>query len=149
MDRPMGPATRYTPWCNTRYFDFFKITYEIRILCYFRAEYGGKWKALHYFATKFFAPVSLIVFEDDTILKVYAASDLLTPMYGTLQVLIHTWDSFTPTGQYTAPYTILPNQSGEMYSESIGSLLHYGGCPYKVILLRALLQNVSMLETSC
>lgn len=41
-----------------------------------RAEFGGKWKMLHYFAQNFFAAVLPVGFEDDDTFFVYAVSDL-------------------------------------------------------------------------
>lgn len=40
------------------------------------AEFGGKWKMLHYFAQNFFAAVLPVGFEDDGTLFIYAVSDL-------------------------------------------------------------------------
>lgn len=40
------------------------------------AEFGGKWKMLHYFAHDFFAAVLPVAFEDKGALHIYAVSDL-------------------------------------------------------------------------
>lgn len=40
------------------------------------AEFGGKWKMLHYFAREFFAPVLPVAFEEGDALRIYAVSDL-------------------------------------------------------------------------
>ncbi|XP_076814346.1 beta-mannosidase-like isoform X2 [Clavelina lepadiformis] len=96
-------------------------------------EYGGKWKALHYFATKFFAPISLIMYDDDTILKMYAASDVNNPVYGTMVLTIRSWISFGFTGQKTYQVNILPHRSVKLAEESLGQILHEGGCPYKEV----------------
>lgn len=40
------------------------------------AEFGGKWKMLHYFAQNFFAAVLPVGFEEDGTLLIYAVSDL-------------------------------------------------------------------------
>ena len=40
------------------------------------AEFGGKWKMLHYFAQNFFSAVLPVGFEDDDALLIYAVSDL-------------------------------------------------------------------------
>lgn len=40
------------------------------------AEFGGKWKMLHYFAQNFFADVLPVGFEDADTLFIYAVSDL-------------------------------------------------------------------------
>ncbi|KAH0500793.1 Beta-mannosidase [Microtus ochrogaster] len=39
-------------------------------------EYGGKWKMLHYFAQRFFAPLLPVGFEDKGVFYVYGVSDL-------------------------------------------------------------------------
>lgn len=41
-----------------------------------RAEFGGKWKMLHYFARDFYAAVLPVAFEDQGLLHIYAVSDL-------------------------------------------------------------------------
>lgn len=38
-------------------------------------DYFGRWKALHYFARRFFAPVSVIAADDGGVIRVYVASD--------------------------------------------------------------------------
>lgn len=45
-------------------------------LCRLFAEYGGKWKMLHYFARRFFAPLLPVGFERQDVLHIYAVSDL-------------------------------------------------------------------------
>ena len=47
----------------------------IRVHCVC-AEFGGKWKMLHYFAQNFFAAILPVAFEDDNTLFIYAVSDL-------------------------------------------------------------------------
>lgn len=43
-------------------------------------EYGGKWKAVHYFAKNFFANVALTAFDDDSVMTIYSISDEMTPI---------------------------------------------------------------------
>lgn len=48
---------------------------KIQVLLLISAEFGGKWKMLHYFAQNFFAPVLPVGFEDDDEFLIYAISD--------------------------------------------------------------------------
>lgn len=43
----------------------------------FISEYGGKWKMLHYFARKFFAPILISPYVDNSDLKVFLVVDEL------------------------------------------------------------------------
>uniref|UniRef100_A0A8C5A276 beta-mannosidase n=1 Tax=Gadus morhua TaxID=8049 RepID=A0A8C5A276_GADMO len=49
-------------------------------------EFGGKWKMLHYFAQRFFAPVLPVGFEDGVSMVIYAVSDLSVDLNLTAQV---------------------------------------------------------------
>ncbi|XP_028176532.1 beta-mannosidase [Ostrinia furnacalis] len=61
-------------------------------------EYGGKWKMLHYFAKRFFAPVLIspaLLSTGDVVL--YLLNDRLVPILNaTVLVQVYKWDSFTP-----------------------------------------------------
>lgn len=62
------------------------------------AEFGGKWKMLHYFAKKFFSPVlvspELTAYDE---LHVYLISDLLKDVQGVqLNITVYSWDDFQP-----------------------------------------------------
>nr|CAB3263609.1 beta-mannosidase [Phallusia mammillata] len=113
-------------------------------------EYGGKWKALHYYATKFFAPVTLIAYDDDTQLTVYSASDVDVGMNGTLLISVRSWQQFDPLYVFKKPVVIPPNQSTQLLQESVGSILHYGQCPYKELcyLTISVMEDTSILPTS-
>lgn len=50
------------------------------------SEYGGKWKALHYFAQHFFAPLLPVAHEADDVLYIYSVSDLHSDYKLTLTV---------------------------------------------------------------
>ena len=50
------------------------------------SEFGGKWKMLHYFAQRFFAPVLPVGFEDGVSMVIYAVSDLSVDLNLTAQV---------------------------------------------------------------
>jgi beta-mannosidase len=57
-------------------------------------DYFGRWKALHYAARRFYAPVLLSMCEDGTQVDVHVTSDLLTTWEGTVQ-----WSLVTLSGQ--------------------------------------------------
>ncbi|KAG8519394.1 Beta-mannosidase, partial [Galemys pyrenaicus] len=59
-------------------------------------EYGGKWKMLHYFAQRFFAPLLPVAFESDGVLFVHGVSDLPAGCTVTLTVRVHAWRSLAP-----------------------------------------------------
>jgi len=65
-------------------------------------EYNGKWKILHYFAKRFFAPTILSVFQraDDT-LELWLTNDAVTPKTVETKVAVHDFDGnplFAVTG---------------------------------------------------
>lgn len=59
-------------------------------------EYGGKWKMLHYFARRFFAPLLPVGFEDEGVFYVYGVSDLHKDYHTKLTVRLHRWSSRKP-----------------------------------------------------
>lgn len=48
-------------------------------------DYYGRWKALHYFAKKFYDPVLLSACEEDTAVSLHLTNDRLTPFYGQVE----------------------------------------------------------------
>ncbi|XP_036046975.1 beta-mannosidase isoform X2 [Onychomys torridus] len=59
-------------------------------------EYGGKWKMLHYFARRFFAPLLPVGFEDKGVFYVYGVSDLHRDYNTQLTVRLYSWRSLEP-----------------------------------------------------
>ncbi|GAB1288145.1 Beta-mannosidase [Apodemus speciosus] len=59
-------------------------------------EYGGKWKMLHYFAQRFFAPLLPVGFEDEGVFYVYGVSDLHRDYHTKLTVSLYHWSSPKP-----------------------------------------------------
>ena len=51
-------------------------------------EYGGRWKLLHYVASRFFATLWLALYEEDGRLQVHGLNDKEKPVGGNLQVRI-------------------------------------------------------------
>lgn len=58
-------------------------------------EYGGRWKMLHYYASRFFAPVLVSAYNISDDLYVYATSDLTTAFNGTVEFFVFSWNSST------------------------------------------------------
>lgn len=54
-------------------------------------EYSGRWKILHYFARKFYAPLLISAFENDGKIKIFATSDLQQIIAGKLDITLWTW----------------------------------------------------------
>lgn len=57
-------------------------------------DYYGRWKALHYAAKKFYAPLLLSVFDQDQKFEIWLTSDALEDFAGTIQ-----WKLMTVTGE--------------------------------------------------
>ena len=49
-------------------------------------EYGGRWKQLHYFAKRFFAPVMAMVIQREGRVEIWAANDIRAAATGTLSL---------------------------------------------------------------
>ena len=47
-------------------------------------DYFGRWKALHYFAKRFFAPVLLSAKEEGTGVELYLSNEKMEPVSGTI-----------------------------------------------------------------
>ncbi|CAH1246435.1 MANBA [Branchiostoma lanceolatum] len=92
-------------------------------------EYGGRWKMLHYYAAKFFAPVMTVIFEDKEQLKVYVVSDLTTKLGGvTLQVQVWTWSSFKPLKSWTKVFDKEGNSANMIFNQTTADFLKDAKC---------------------
>ncbi|XP_072351307.1 beta-mannosidase isoform X2 [Scyliorhinus torazame] len=92
-------------------------------------EYGGKWKMLHYFAQKFFAPVLPVAFEDRGTLLIYGISDLPTDLKLILQVKVYKWNLMEPVCvDATEPFILKAKSSAPVYKEVTDNLLRRCGC---------------------
>ncbi|KAI4572553.1 hypothetical protein MJG53_006053 [Ovis ammon polii x Ovis aries] len=91
-------------------------------------EYGGKWKMLHYFARRFFAPLLPVGFEDKDVLFIYGVSDLPSDHQMMLTVRVHTWSSLELVcSELTNPFVMKAGESVVLYSKPVPELLK--GCP--------------------
>jgi beta-mannosidase len=58
-------------------------------------DYYGNWKALHYYAKRFYSPVLLAPIDDEQTLKIFAISDLDQPVDASLVVGVYSYDGKT------------------------------------------------------
>lgn len=87
-------------------------------------EYGGKWKALHYYAQHFFAPLLPVAHEADDVLYIYSVSDLHSDYKLTLTVKLHHWSSLESVCDLAEQSVIAKAGSAvPIYEEPVGDLL--------------------------
>ncbi|ERE89663.1 beta-mannosidase precursor [Cricetulus griseus] len=87
-------------------------------------EYGGKWKMLHYFARRFFAPLLPVGFEDKGVFYVYGVSDLHRDYNTKLTVRLYTWRSLKPLcSLMTSSAVIKAGEATILYKEPVPELL--------------------------
>ncbi|XP_054550588.1 beta-mannosidase isoform X2 [Talpa occidentalis] len=87
-------------------------------------EYGGKWKMLHHFAQRFFAPLLPVGFEREDVLLIYGVSDLPTDCSVKLTVRVYAWRSLAPLCSLQSRYLAL--RAGEarlLFQEQVPQLL--------------------------
>jgi len=70
-------------------------------------DYYGRWKALHYYARRFYAPVLVSPHQEEGNLTVYVVSDKTSPLVATLRVRILTFDGAVLSDK-SQPVTIAP-----------------------------------------
>ncbi|XP_013790438.1 beta-mannosidase-like [Limulus polyphemus] len=93
-------------------------------------EYGGKWKMLHYFAVKFFAPLLASPFEDGKgNISVSVISDYLTPQRNlTLHTVVHRWDTFLPKLDIRTLFDQPPQSSQVVFTYPLDEILKKAKC---------------------
>jgi beta-mannosidase len=70
-------------------------------------DYYGRWKALHYYARRFYAPVLVSPHQEQGNLAVYVVSDKTSPIVATLRVRILTFEGAVLSDK-SQPITIAP-----------------------------------------
>ncbi len=70
-------------------------------------DYYGRWKALHYYARRFYAPVLVSPHQEEGNLAVYVVSDKTSPTVATLRVRILTFEGAVLSDK-SQPVTIAP-----------------------------------------
>ena len=73
-------------------------------------DYYGRWKALHYYARRFYAPVLVSPHQEGGNVAVYVVSDKTSPTVATLRVRILTFDGNSLSDK-SQPVTIAPLSS--------------------------------------
>uniref|UniRef100_A0AAV2JHA9 Beta-mannosidase n=1 Tax=Knipowitschia caucasica TaxID=637954 RepID=A0AAV2JHA9_KNICA len=93
-------------------------------------EFGGKWKMLHYFAQRFFAPVLPVGFEDGDDLFIYAISDLSEDLNLASAIFVYTWSKMDPVCSFSnkVPVLIPGGSAVRVYQGSTMHLLEGCGC---------------------
>lgn len=96
-------------------------------------EYGGKWKMLHYFARRFFAPLLAVGFESQSALNIYGVSDLHSNCKVRLTVRVHSWSSLQPVcSLVTSQLVIKAGKAVPLYKEPVSKLTNRcGNCTRK------------------
>lgn len=91
-------------------------------------EFGGKWKMLHYYAVKFFAPtlISPYLSTSNTIV-VYGISDIES-ISGTFGYYIYRWSDFSEQTSYTTAANISADAVTSIFEESFNEMLEAANC---------------------
>ena len=78
------------PWCmGTLYW---QLNDNWPVASWSSIEYGGRWKQLHYFAKRFFAPVMAMVIQRDGMVEIWATNDTRDAVTGTVVVEVRDLD---------------------------------------------------------
>ena len=100
-------------------------------------DYYGRWKALHYFARRFYAPLLVSGLEDAAkgLVEVHVTSDLLEASRSTLA-----WEITNPAGetlsQGTEPLAVSPQASRRVKTLELGSLIEKHGADNLLVWLK-------------
>jgi beta-mannosidase len=73
-------------------------------------DYYGNWKALHYYAKRFYSPVLVVPIEDEKDLRIYSISDLDQPVDAELHLGVYTYEG-TAVQQGKTPLRVDPRTS--------------------------------------
>jgi beta-mannosidase len=84
-------------------------------------DYYGTWKALHYYAKRFYNPVLVAPIEDDKDLRIYSISDLDQPLDAELHLGVYTYGG-TAVQQGKTPLRIDPRTSRLVVSKPLEEL---------------------------
>jgi|Deesub1362B_J571_1020462.scaffolds.fasta_scaffold00001_593 beta-mannosidase len=85
-------------------------------------DYYGRWKALHYFARRFYAPLLLALIRRGDDLVAYGISDQRHPFSGELQLRLLSYQGET-LWQTTLTVTVPPDKSVELWRRSLDDVL--------------------------
>ena len=109
-------------------------------------DYEGRWKALHYYARRFFAPVLVSPVEEDGELRVYVVSDRRETLEGRLEVKLLDFAG-TELAATTSAVTVQPLASRVYTAVRTGDLLGDAD-PRAVVLYTALTDGRDVLSSA-
>lgn len=84
-------------------------------------DYFGKWKALHYYARRFYSPVLVAPVDDGKALNVYAISDRLGPVEAELRWAVLAYDGKL-AGEGKSSLRLEPGESRIIFSQGLDEL---------------------------
>ncbi len=84
-------------------------------------DYFGTWKALHYYAKRFYSPVLIAPIDDGKILNVFCISDLLQPVEAELNWGVYTYGGRV-VSQNKSQIRIEPGKSQIIFNKSLDDL---------------------------
>ena len=84
-------------------------------------DYFGRWKALHYYARRFYSPLLVSPVLNGEELQVFVVSDLLEESRGVLRLALFTLAG-EPLWQHEGPVTVPPLSNGVHFRASLSSL---------------------------
>ena len=100
-------------------------------------DYFGRWKALHYAARRFFAPVLVSTVEEDGDVRVYGVSDRRTPTRGAADAAAGRLRRARAAGARRSDVTLAANASAVLSTWPRASALQ-GADPARVVLVAEL-----------
>jgi len=109
-------------------------------------DYYGTWKALHYYAQRFFSPVLVVPVDDEKDLRIYGVSDLDQPLDAELNLGVYTYEG-TAVQQGKTPFRIDPRTSRLVVSKPLEEL-RSGLPPNEIYLLCELKKGETTLSSN-
>jgi beta-mannosidase len=109
-------------------------------------DYYGTWKALHYYARRFYNPVLVAPIDDEKDLRIYAVSDLDQPLDAELHLGVYTYEG-TAVHQGKSPVRIEPRTSRLVVSKPLEEL-RSGLPPNEIYLLCELKKGEETLSSN-
>lgn len=93
-------------------------------------EYGGKWKMLHYYATRFFAPTLISPYIDGDVIRVYGINDFVDDVTdAVLTVNVYKWNDLKPALIASSKQiTLVAMSAFPIYEASLTDQLDRAGC---------------------
>jgi beta-mannosidase len=109
-------------------------------------DYYGTWKALHYYAKRFYSPVLVVPIDDEKDLRIYGISDLDQPLDAELHLGVYTYEG-TAIQQGKTPLRIDPRTSRLVVSKPLEEL-RSGLPPNEIYLLCELKKGEATLSSN-